>query len=150
MKRFLIFLSVLLTMVSCNNSDNPDKPVNLLAKEEMVNIIIDMSLLSAAKGINKKMLENNGIYPVEYIYKKYNIDSVQFAKSNAYYTYYIDDYEAIYDKVKDSLDKLKTKYRSIEEVEKKEKRKRDSIRKKNRDSINLKKTRGLNNNNKRK
>ena len=150
MKRFLIFLSVLLTMVSCNNSEKPDKPVNLLAKEEMVNIIIDMSLLSAAKGINKKMLENNGIYPVEYIYKKYNIDSVQFAKSNAYYTYYIDDYEAIYDKVKDSLDKLKTKYRSIEEVEKKEKRKRDSIRKKNRDSINLKKTRGLNNNNKRK
>jgi len=146
MKRFLIYLSVIPIMVSCYNLEKPEKPEDLIAKDKMVNVIIDMSLLSAAKGVNKKTLENNGIYPLDYVYKKYNIDSVQFINSNAYYTYYIDDYEAIYKRVKDSLSKLKKKYRSIEEIEKKEKRKRDSIkREKNSDSLNLKKTRELKN-----
>jgi len=138
MKQFLIYLCLMFIMVSCYNSEKPNKPLNLIAKDKMVNVILDMSLLSAAKGINKRALENSGVYPLEYIYKKYNIDSLQFAKSNAYYTYYADDYESIYNAVEDSLDKLKKKYRSIENIEKKEKRKRDSIRKaKKKDSINL-------------
>lgn len=141
MKQFLIYLSIMFFMVSCYNSEKPAKPLDLIDKDKMVNVIIDMSLISAAKGINIRELENNGVYPLDYIYKKYNIDSLQFAKSNAYYTYYSDDYESIYNTVKDSLDILKKKYRSIENIEKKEKRKRDSIRKaKKKDTIKLKKT----------
>lgn len=66
-----------------------------------------MSILSATKGINKKKLEQNGILPKAYIYKKYDIDSSVFAQNNIYYSYDLDGYNRIYDKVKDTLTLLK-------------------------------------------
>ena len=54
-------------------------PDNLIsAEEKMVDILYDMSLISVSKGINKRILENNGMKPKKYILKKYNIDSLQF------------------------------------------------------------------------
>ena len=73
----------------------------------MVNILIDIKLLSNANGENKQVLKDHKINSEAYIYNKYGIDSLQFALSNNYYAYHIDDYEAIYTKMKDSLDGLR-------------------------------------------
>ena len=48
----------------------------------MADILIDMALLTSAKGINKKKMENNGIIPENFILEKHKIDSMQFAESN--------------------------------------------------------------------
>ena len=69
----------------------------------MVDILYDMSLISVSKGINKRILENNGMKPKKYILKKYNIDSLQFALSNEYYSKDLETYLSIYEKVLNKL-----------------------------------------------
>ena len=137
LKRFLLHIVSGILMVSCYTFNKPDKPKHLLSKKEMVNIIMDLKLLASSNGSNRKILEDNGIYSDDYVYKKYHIDSLTFASNNAYYSYYINDYEAIYKKVKDSLEALNEFYKELDKEELREKRKQDSIsalRKK--DSIN--------------
>ncbi len=126
-KKLFIYLSVILLIASCYKFDKPDKPKNLISKEQMVNILIDIRLLASANGSNKIILENNKIHKNTYVYKKYQIDSLQFALSNNYYAYYLDEFEAIYAKVKDSLDILKNKFDALAKQEEKEKKFRDSI-----------------------
>ena len=70
----------------------------------MIEIIYDMSLISVSKGINKRILENNGMKPKSYILKKYNIDSLQFVTSNEYYSKDLEKYLFIYEKVLEKLE----------------------------------------------
>jgi hypothetical protein len=70
----------------------------------MINIIYDMSLISVSKGINKRILENNGMKPKTYILNKYNIDSLQFVKSNEYYSKDLEKYLYIYESVLTKLE----------------------------------------------
>lgn len=127
LKRLLAYFSIVLLATACYKYDKPKKPKNLISKEKMVNIIMDVRLLSSANGKNKTTLENNNLQSETYIYKKYNIDSLQFALSNAYYAYYVDDYLEIYNKVKDSLATLKEEFSELAEKEKQEKKYKDSI-----------------------
>ena len=75
-------LFILIIFCSCGfvNDENL-VPDNLIAEEKMVDILYDMSLISVSKGINKRILENNGMKPKKYILKKHNIDSLQFVLS---------------------------------------------------------------------
>lgn len=135
MNRLISVILVILIMLSCNDIQKPRKPNNLISKDKMVDILADISLLNAAKGINKTLLEEKDINPQNYIYNKYNIDSIQFSESNNYYAYDVKKYEEIYLKVKERLESKKEEIKRLQEIEKKEK---DSIReakKKKRDSI---------------
>jgi len=104
--QLIIILSLVL---GCNNSLNqePIPPENLISKEKMIDIIYDMTLINVAKGVNKSILENNGIIPEQYLFNKHSIDSILFAKSNEYYSYDLKIYQTIYDKVKIKLEKNK-------------------------------------------
>lgn len=113
-------------MVSCNSLDKPKKPDNLIPKNKMVDIIVDISMLNAAKGSNKKVLEKNNINPEDYIYTKYNIDSLQFSESSNYYAYDVKTYEAIYLEAKKILEDRKRAWTTEEEAKRK---KQDSLRK---------------------
>jgi len=145
MKRRILILFGLI-LLSCKTDNAPVKPKNLIPEDKMVEVLIDLSLLSSAKGLNKKILENNGITPDEYVYKKHKIDSLQFTESNLYYSYFIDDYDKIYLKVKDSLESLKIKFNRIEQTESEKKKaarnakknwlsKADSIKARKKDSL---------------
>jgi len=124
----LKYILLLLIVISCksNSIDKPKKPDNLISKNKMIAIIYDISLINSAKGVNKKLIESEGIIPEEYIYKKHNIDSLQFVLSNEYYAYNLKTYEDIYDGVKFKLEKDKKHFNVILEEEKKIK---DSINK---------------------
>ena len=135
MNRLICCILISLFVLSCNNIDRPKKPDNLISKNKMIDIITDINLVTAAKGIDKKLLEKKGLNQQSYIYQKYDIDSISFAESNNYYAYDVKEYEDIYLKVQQRLEKQKQEFKAIEEKEKKEK---DSIRlskKKERDSI---------------
>ncbi|MCF7568397.1 DUF4296 domain-containing protein [Sabulilitoribacter arenilitoris] len=127
LKRFLTYFSLVLLATACYKYNKPKKPKNLIPKDKMVNIIIDVRLLASANGKNKRTLEENNLQSEAYIYKKYNIDSLQFALSNNYYAYYVDDYIDIYEKVKDSLGSLNDKFSDLAEKEEQEKKYKDSI-----------------------
>lgn len=135
MNRLISTLILILVMFSCNNIEKPKKPDNLISRERMVDVITDISLMTAAKGLNKDVLEKNAINPQNYIYEKYNIDSVQFAESNNYYAYDVKEYEEIYVEVKERLEKRKAEYKLLQEEDKKVKDSIKKIKKKERDSI---------------
>lgn len=137
MKYFIKYIFLLVLAMSCNNNsiEKPKKPKNLIKKDKMVDIIIDMSLFTAAKGVNKYIIESNGILPEDYIYKKHAIDSTQFAKSSEYYAYNLESYEGIYNSVKIKLEAKKVYYDSIIDAEAKEKGERSKEQRRLRDSL---------------
>ncbi len=124
LKKFIVYIIIILTITSCNLGA-PKKPKNLISKAKMVNILIDARLIGSATFINKGIMQQNGIKLESYVFEKHGIDSLQFALSNEYYAYYIKDYEEIYDRVTDSLEKLKVTFKEQELKEKREKEKRE-------------------------
>ncbi len=106
MKHFF-YIIVLIALFGCSGMDKPKKPKNLIAKDKMKEIMYEVYILNAAKGVNRKILELNGIMPLEYVYKKYDIDSLQFAESNTYYAYDTEGYLAMIENVKVNLQKNK-------------------------------------------
>lgn len=127
-KQFTVYIIIILTITSCNLGA-PKKPKNLISKAKMVNILIDARLIGSATYVNKGIMQEHGIEVKNYVFDKHGIDSLQFALSNDYYAYYIKDYEEIYDKVIDSLEKLKVVFKEQELKEKREneKREKDSL-----------------------
>ena len=125
MKKVLAIL-IGIFVIGCGGSDRPAKPDNLIPKEKMSDIVYDVFILNAAKGINKRVLEQNGVFPQAYVYEKYKIDSLQFATSNDYYSYDTETYEEIMEKVKQKIELEKTKNDAIIL---KEEKKQDSIQK---------------------
>jgi hypothetical protein len=153
MKRLIYIL--ICVFFSCNSAvEKPKKPENLISEEKMVDIMYDVFLLNSAKGVNKKLLELNGVFPEQYVFEKYKIDSTQFANSNNYYAYDTKTYESILNRIKEKIDLKKKEFEALEKVEEAERiRKADSIkevRAKERDSlvkydkIELKKPKGIN------
>ena len=95
---------IFLIFYSCGSlTDENVKPNNLIPEDKMIDILYDMSLISVSKGINKRILENNGLKPKKYILKKYNIDSLQFVDSNEYYSKDLEIYLSIYEEVLNKL-----------------------------------------------
>jgi hypothetical protein len=137
MRQILSCVLIFLISLSCNNNaiKKPSKPDDLIGKKVMVNLLYDMAVISAAKGSNKKVLENNGVFPEAYIFEKYNIDSLQFAESNTYYSFNPEQYQEIYKQVKLKIEVERKIHQKVLDIEKKV---RDSISKtkrKKRDSI---------------
>ena len=126
-------------IIACNGIDKPKKPDNLISKDKMAEVLYDLYVINAAKGVNKKMLESNGFNPENYVLKKYNIDSLQFVDSNMYYAFNTEAYEAIIEQVKARLEKEKDEVEALQKAEAEaEKIRRDSINKmklKERDTI---------------
>ena len=125
-----IFLGLLF---SCNEKV-VEKPENLIPEDKMAAILYDISLLNASKIINESVLNEYEIEPMEYIYTKYGIDSVQFVGSDTYYASIPTVYESIYTQVKDKLEKDEKGF------EEERKQKQDSlIEAKEKSNPNLKK-----------
>ncbi len=133
MRRFrIIFLGLLVLMSACDDKNKPEKPKDLISKNKMEVILYDLYILNSAKGINKKILENNNVVPETYILTKHNIDSIQFAESNDYYAFDSDDYKAMIERIKTRLQKEKTEFEELQKTEgQAAKRRRDSINRAN-------------------
>jgi len=102
-----IFL-VIVVLFGCNkNVQKIPIPDNLISEEKMVDVIYEMTLISVSKGVNRRILENNGVIPEKYIFEKHNIDSLQFALSNEFYSNDLNMYLDIYNRVKVKLQENK-------------------------------------------
>lgn len=132
-------LMVLGFFLACHSFKKPKKPDNLIPKDQMEDLLYDLFVINAAKGVNKKILETNGFVPDSYVLNKHQVDSVRFADSNTYYAFSPEGYKEIIENVKARLEKEKETYDTIlKEEDKKEKSKRDSItvsNRKKKDSI---------------
>ena len=129
-KKISVTVIIFILVLACNDSTKPQKPENLISKEKMSEILHDLYIVNAAKGVNRKLLETNGFIPETYVLTKYDIDSTQFAESNAYYAFDTDVYKVIVDQVKARLEKEKVEFDELVKAEGiASKTKRDSVNK---------------------
>lgn len=98
MRKLVSLFLLLAILIGCQKPAVPI-PDNLIDENEMVDIMYDISILEAMKSQKAVVLEANKINPNTYIYKKYKIDSLQFANSDKFYASDIKKYKEIFDKV---------------------------------------------------
>ena len=127
MRKIITFLTIVTLFVSCKE-EVVNKPERLIEKDVMVDIMYDLSILEAIRNQNPASLDTFKINSRDYIFKKYKIDSAQFAKSNVYYASDYNEYKSMFEQIRkrleantksvDSLIKLKKKKKTIKKVEK--------------------------------
>lgn len=117
------FISVFL--FSCQDVKKPVKPADLILKEKMIDILSDVYISNAARNVNNKLIREKDLQLDSLIYAKYEIDSLQFAKSNEFYSADLLIYSNLLTEVQTRLNVLKIEKDSLFEIAKKE----DSINK---------------------
>lgn len=103
--RWITALFVLL--VGCQDVRYPEAPENLIPEETMMDIMADAYSGHAARSVNNKVLRSNKVALDSALYIKYQVDSLQFARSNAFYTTDLDTYTRILQGVEERLMKRK-------------------------------------------
>ena len=124
MKKLISLLAIIFILISCKD-EIIKKPKRLIEKEVMVNIMYDLSLLEAIRYQNPASLDTFRINPKKYIYKKYKIDSLQFAQSNAYYASDYEGYADIVARLEDRLTKKKAETVALIKAEAKKEKKKE-------------------------
>ncbi len=118
------FLLLVLLFVSCQDIEKNKKPANLIPENKMVEVLTELSILNSAKNYNKRLLEQTGFKPDEFLLNKYDIDSIQLVESTSYYARNYTQFESMYEKVQRNLETLKGE---LEIKKLREERVRDSL-----------------------
>lgn len=123
MRKIVIYqLLIVAFLFSCQEVERTPKPKKMLSELEMVELISDLILLDASMSVNIKTLEKVNVYPNEFIFQKYKLDSLELANNLNYYNENRDVNKRIYSQVREKLDSKKSNYDSIKAA-------KDSIRK---------------------
>lgn len=139
MKNLVLYL-VFFAFLGCQDVKFPEKPENLMTEDQMVDVLTEVYLINSARSLDNKTIIQSKIQLDSFVFKKFKIDSLQFAQSNAYYTSNLNTYNRLFAKVDERLLFLKKRGDSILEiVVAEEKRVKDSINDKLIDSLGLQK-----------
>jgi hypothetical protein len=103
-KLFFIIIGVM--FLSCSKGSVP-KPDKLIDKDIMVDIIYDTSILQATDGVRAERLAQSNVKIADYIYRKYNIDSVSYYQNHKYYASDLRVYKKMYKEVLARIEKAK-------------------------------------------
>ncbi|WP_026451041.1 DUF4296 domain-containing protein [Aequorivita capsosiphonis] len=134
MKQFAILFISILSFFGCQNVDQPEKPKNLIPKNKMVDILTETYLSNAARSVDNKSIIAKGVKMDSLIYQNFGVDSVQFARSNAFYAADINAYMGIFQDVETRLGVMRIKMDSLVE---KERDVKDSINNLQRSKIDI-------------
>ncbi|AOW21031.1 DUF4296 domain-containing protein [Urechidicola croceus] len=117
---YILFISIFI--FACTSNTIYKKPDDLISKDQMIDLLVDMNIALSAKP-QKNIEGKNGIDYMPFVYEKYGIDSLRFAKSNYYYSTDIDQYSKILKTVKERIENQKKEFevllREKDSVEKK-------------------------------
>lgn len=114
MKYWIVIASVFL--MGCQDVKRPEKPKNLIPKEKMVDILTEAYLSNAAQSVRDQSVFKEEISLDSLFYAKFDIDSLQFVKSNDYYAIDSNSYIEILEKVEAKLTHFEEELDSIREV----------------------------------
>ncbi|MEN1785120.1 MAG: DUF4296 domain-containing protein [Bacteroidota bacterium] len=118
----ILILLLLVGIVSCKKKTIAP-PENLIPEDKMVEILYDLTLLKGLDATSNTILLENDIQTMPYLYEKYDIDSLQYVRSDTYYASIPQVYQTLYQKVQDRLTQ------QVDEIEAARKKKNDSIKK---------------------
>lgn len=102
MKRSWKNFALVFFLLGCAEQQVP-RPENLIPRDRMTDILYDIAVLHAIEGSYPKVLKNNEISVMAFVYEKYGIDSLQLTQSDLYYASRPAEYEAIYKAVEDRV-----------------------------------------------
>lgn len=105
MKKITLFI-FLLTILGC--SKTIEKPAKFLEKDQMTNLMFELSLLTASRSNYTQDSIFKGLTP-QNVLEKYNLDSLSFIELNNYYIQHPEVYFEIFDSINSRLQK-KIKY----------------------------------------
>lgn len=129
--RKVLYISFCFLFFACQHIVKPEKPEDLIPEDTMVELLAEIYLGNAARTVDNTTMRKNGVKVDSFLFKKYNVDSLQFAKSNAYYASNLDTYNAIFQKIEQKLQALKTEEDNqkllLDSLKKEEKRVKDSL-----------------------
>lgn len=111
MKKFVFVFSAI-WLLACSNNPVP-KPNNLLDEEVMTNILFDIAIIQSVDVLMPYRLSDENIQADNYIYKKYDIDSLTLYQNQHYYAADIKKYKKMHQEVLDRLDREKAAADSI-------------------------------------
>ena len=74
---------LLILIMSCSNQDSPS---DLMSEEQMVNFLLDINIINSSRAYRNNSDLNYYNIKDTFLYKKHNIDSLQFVNSNKYYS----------------------------------------------------------------
>lgn len=121
MKNTILFILILCICVSCTGNTIYKEPKDLISRDTMINLIVDLHFASSAKPIKNLELRRDLNY-TQLVYEKYKIDSLRFETSNIYYTSKIDEYDKLLKEVRRKIEVIASTYQL-------QKNTRDSIKK---------------------
>jgi hypothetical protein len=112
--RWTIYIAWALILSGCQDVKRPEKPDDLIPRDKMVDIFTEAYVMNAARSINLKVINDNGVALDSTFYTKYDIDSLQFVRSNAYYTANLNQYLSLFEEVEQRLLQLETETDSVD------------------------------------
>tara|TARA_R110002167_G_scaffold261316_3_gene467787 strand:- start:4246 stop:4671 length:426 start_codon:yes stop_codon:yes gene_type:complete len=115
MKGNAAYIWVLALFFSCNEKVL-QPPENLISEGKMVAVLTELAIVNAAKSTNITVLSQNEFVPMEYLFEKFDIDSVQFVESDRYYASQPVKYEEIYLQVQSKLETIGTEIHAVKKV----------------------------------
>ena len=112
MKKIIYILVLLLAVAACKKNIVP-KPDKFLDEKQMENLLYDLAVLESMKVSQVQKLDSLQFNSQQFIYKKYQIDSISLAQNMVYYASFPKEYDTIVKKVekriklqRDSIDKV--------------------------------------------
>lgn len=101
-------------LLGCQDVKRPEIPEDLIPEDKMVDVLTEVYLINAARSIDNRLIIEKKIALEKFVYKKYDIDSLQFVKSNAYYTSDLSMYNNLFLKVEEKMVRYKKEVDSLE------------------------------------
>ena len=80
MKKIFILL---ILVISCSDQNSP---TDLMSEQQMVDFLLDINIINSSRAYRNNSDLNYYNIKDTFLYKKHNIDSLQFVNSNSYYS----------------------------------------------------------------
>ena len=96
-------------IVACAEEKKLEIPVNVLSKEKMAEVMVDIHLLEATMGLNTNNADRSNPEdpaPTFSVFNKHNTTKVQYDSSFVFYSYHPDLFTEVYREVLESLSQM--------------------------------------------
>jgi hypothetical protein len=104
---------LILTFWCCQDVKRPEIPVNLIPEDQMAEVLTEVYLINAARSFDNRTIMEQKIKLDSFFFRKFNIDSIQFVESNAYYTSNLNAYNKLFTKVEERMVLMKAEADSL-------------------------------------
>ncbi len=110
MKKLTFIFILLIALVACKNEDAENSiPPNVIPKEKMQKILVDMQLVEGALIYERsqgRISDSLRDYYFNSVFKKYKISNKQYDKSLNFYKDHLEVFDEMYEQVIKDLEKM--------------------------------------------